>query len=75
MLNLPPAYVAIIVKLILSLLSLALTLVASRALRNLLAARFRDTPHAHTGEALTIYLTITEILPKKSHCQQPEVKE
>jgi small-conductance mechanosensitive channel len=48
MLNLPPAYVAVILKFILSLFFLALTLVANRVLRNLLRARFRHTPHAHT---------------------------
>jgi small-conductance mechanosensitive channel len=48
MLTLPPAYVAVILKLTLSLVFLALTLAASRVLRNLLGARFRDTPHAHT---------------------------
>jgi len=48
MLNLPPAYLDVIVKLILSLLALALTIVANRVLRDVLKARFRDTPHAHT---------------------------
>jgi len=48
MLNLPPAYVTVIIKGILSLVALALTLIANRVLRNLLRARFRDTPHAHT---------------------------
>ena len=48
MLNLPPAYVTVIVKGILSLVALALTLIANGVLRNLLRARFRDTPHAHT---------------------------
>jgi small-conductance mechanosensitive channel len=48
MLNLPPAYLAVIVKLFLSLCFLGLTLVSNRILRNLLEARFKDTPHAHT---------------------------
>jgi small-conductance mechanosensitive channel len=48
MLNLPPAYVAVIVKLAFSLLVLGLTLAGNRILRNLLSARFRGTPHAHT---------------------------
>ena len=48
MLNLPPAYVAVIVKLILSLFFLALTLVANRILRGILEARFRETPHGQT---------------------------
>ena len=48
MLNLPPAYLDVIVKLVLSLLALILTIVANRVLRGVLKARFRDTPHAHT---------------------------
>lgn len=48
MLDLPPAYLDVIVKLVLSLLALALTIVAHRLLRGVLKARFRDTPHAHT---------------------------
>jgi small-conductance mechanosensitive channel len=41
-------YAALIAKVIFSLLALALTLVANRVLRDLLRARFRDTPHART---------------------------
>jgi len=48
MLDLPPEYLDVIVKLVLSLLALALTMVANRLLRGVLKARFRDTPHAHT---------------------------
>jgi small-conductance mechanosensitive channel len=48
LLDLPPAYVAVILKTGFSLLALALTLVANRLLREMLRARFRDTPHAHT---------------------------
>jgi small-conductance mechanosensitive channel len=48
MLNLPPAYLDVIVKLVLSVLALAATVVANRLLRGVLRARFRDTPHAHT---------------------------
>lgn len=48
MLDLPPAYVDVIAKLVLSLLALALTMIANRVLRDVLKARFRDTPHAHT---------------------------
>jgi len=47
-LDLPPAYAAVVLKLVFSLLALALTLIANRLLRDLLRARFRDTPHAHT---------------------------
>lgn len=46
--NLPPVYVAAIAKLVLSLLALALTLIANRVLRNVLKTRFGDAPHAHT---------------------------
>jgi len=46
--TLPPAYAAFVVKFALSLLTLALTLIANRVLRGLLEARFRDTPHAQT---------------------------
>jgi small-conductance mechanosensitive channel len=48
MFDLPPAYVAVILKLSFSLLALALTFVTNRILRGLLTARFRGTPHAHT---------------------------
>ena len=48
MFDLPPAYVAVILKSGFSLLALVLTLVANRVLREVLRARFRDTPHAHT---------------------------
>jgi len=49
---LPPAYAAVVIKFILSLLALALTLIANRVLRGLLEARFRDTPHARTVHML-----------------------
>lgn len=48
MLDLPPAYVNIITKAILSLFALALTMLANRLLRRVLRSRFKDTPHAHT---------------------------
>ncbi len=46
--SLPPAYAEILLKAVLSLIAILLTFVANRILRNLLRARFRDTPHAHT---------------------------
>jgi len=45
---LPPAYVNIILKLVFSLLTLALTLVANRVVLNLLKARVKDPAHRHT---------------------------
>jgi small-conductance mechanosensitive channel len=65
MLNLPPAYVTVIVKGVLSLVALALTLIANRILRGLLRARFRDTPHAHTVFMLVrnaVFLVGTSII-------------
>lgn len=48
MTDLPPAYVAVMAKLILSVLALILTVVANRMLRKLLKARFEETPYADT---------------------------
>lgn len=48
MLDLPPAYVSAILKLIFSLLALILTLVANRLARDLLNTRFRGSSHVHT---------------------------
>jgi len=65
MLNLPPAYVTVIVKGVLSIVALALTLIANRILRGLLRARFRDTPHAHTVFMLVrnaVFLVGTSII-------------
>jgi small-conductance mechanosensitive channel len=46
--SLPPAYLAVLLKLVFSLLATGLTLIANRILRDVLSARFRETPHAHT---------------------------
>lgn len=65
MLNLPPAYVTVIIKGVLSLVALALTFIANRVLRDLLRARFRDTPHAHTVFMLVrnaVFLVGTSII-------------
>jgi small-conductance mechanosensitive channel len=45
---LPAAYLDIILKLVFSLLTLALTLVANRVILNLLKARVKDPAHMHT---------------------------
>jgi len=47
-LDLPPAHAAVVLKLVFSLLALALTLMANHLLRDRLRAQFRDTFHAHT---------------------------
>ena len=63
--NLPPAYVSVILKGIFSLIALGVTLIANRILRNILRARFRDTPHAHTVFMLVrnaVYLVGTAII-------------
>jgi len=52
MLSLPPAYLDVIVKAVLSLVTLALTVLANRLLRRVLRSRFKDTPHAHTVHML-----------------------
>ena len=48
MLQLPPTYVAIILKLLFSLLVLILTVVTNRILRDVLKARIKDPTHMHT---------------------------
>jgi small-conductance mechanosensitive channel len=48
MLELPDIYVTIILKLVVSLLVLAFTLLANRIILNLLKARVRDSTHVHT---------------------------
>jgi small-conductance mechanosensitive channel len=48
MLQIPTSYLAIILKVVFSLLALALTLIANRILRNVLKARFIGTDQAHT---------------------------
>ncbi|MDY6877287.1 MAG: mechanosensitive ion channel [Chloroflexota bacterium] len=48
MFQLPATYMDVILKLIFSLLALLLTLVANRALRNLLLVRVKDPAHVHT---------------------------
>ena len=48
MFQLPANYVDAILKLLFSLMTLVLTLVATRALRNLLKVRVKDPVHMHT---------------------------